>query len=71
MIVYPVLRNKIIRMAEAVGEETLAAQQDHFYERGVLEDFLQYGEIGIAEAIDVITYLRTLTDQDAPARRPT
>jgi hypothetical protein len=66
MIVIPAMLDKIRRMAAAVGEETLAAQDDHYYERGVLADFLQGGELSISQAIDLVTYLRTLTTQDAP-----
>lgn len=62
MQVIQVLLDKIVHMSEGLD---LDSKTDHYYERGVVDMVKAREDIGITEAIDAITYLRSLIQEDS------
>jgi hypothetical protein len=66
MKVNKVLTDKILQMAEEVGQEILNGLDHNYYEREIVDRVVAGQEISITEAVEAITFLREeITRQEA------
>lgn len=59
------LLDKIVLMADEVGQAELDSKTDHYYEREVIDRVRTRQQISITEAIDAVTYLRSVIQEDS------